>query len=182
MYFRPRDFISTPSLYNIFYSLSFLSIHLISIPFFYPNIGWEEKCVYKLALGANTQGHFVQVITSKSQERDLSIFPFRVIESDLIIIGGMPFSINLLNILKEEISKSDIVHIHFPPGWFSECACLYCLLYSKPYILHVHLMPRKTTKLGFLLKPYLLIFFKKMLQRADKIIVATNYTKNLLNP
>jgi rhamnosyl/mannosyltransferase len=137
---------------------------------YYPHIGGIETVVRNIAEGLNNRADINVLVCSgeKSDTKDEIINGVKVKRcKSMGTYFSMPVSLSFFRYFREMSEKSDIVHIHMP----FPLADIACFLsgYKGKVILSWHSDIVKQKKLMVFYKP----FMKYLLERADKIVVAT---------
>jgi glycosyltransferase involved in cell wall biosynthesis len=155
-------------------------------PFYPPNIGGAEACVYYLAKEEARLGHDVSVVTSSLplQDRRAFVFTRDLFElSDVKVrkLGGfifriVPINLKLIPYLCKE--NFDIIHLHILGfAYQPEVTALISALKGIPLISHIHTNPAG----GLMwLKPYLHFTSRIVFKRSKAIIVPTERFKSLI--
>ena len=137
--------------------------------YYYPHIGGIERVVQQIAEGLCLKTEMTVLVSSEDKRRheesDNSINLIRLPRN--IKIDSMPISFSLFSELRKLSKNQDIIHLHMP----FPLGDLACLLsgYKGKIVLWWHSDVVRQKKLMFFYKPIM----KKMLKRADAIIVAT---------
>lgn len=137
--------------------------------YYYPHIGGIERIVQQIAEGLSERTKMTVLVSSEDkgryEENEKNINLIRLPRN--IKIGNMPVSISLFKELRKLSDKQDVIHLHMP----FPIGDLACLLsgYRGKFVLWWHSDVVRQKRLMFFYKPIM----KKMLQRADAIVVAT---------
>lgn len=142
-----------------------------------PHLGGEELVAARLA-GMQAQTHDVTVYTSTvgaaaapRREHDGRL---RVFRDAARSVGHTPIVPRLLTRLVRHRPRPDIVHVHAGLAVTPEIVRLATWLRQVPYVAHVHLMVRPSSRLGALLLPaYQRTLYAGFLRRAARVICLT---------
>ncbi len=148
-------------------------MHILHLSkYYHPYRGGIEKVIKELSETAVQQGHKVTVIcASESPQRiEEMVNGVQVIRlAKWTSLFSQPITPSVFTEVKEWFQKVDVVHLHTPNPLF-ESACL-AFDIPCPLVVTYHCEVMKARTLNNIYRP----IAKKVLQRADRILVATEY-------
>jgi glycosyltransferase involved in cell wall biosynthesis len=142
-----------------------------------PHLGGEELVAQRLAT-MQARGHDVTVYTSDvgagQAPRRETAGRLRVVRDRALRVGNTPVLWRLCARLVRHRPTPDVVHVHGGLAAVPEMVRLGAWLRGVPYVVHVHLMVRPSSRAGRVLLPlYQRAFYAPFLRRAAFVIVLT---------
>ena len=142
-----------------------------------PHLGGEELVAQQLA-GRQAQTHDVTVYTSRvgaaTAPRREQHGRLRVFRDGSRSLGNTPVTPHLLGRLIRHRPRPDIVHVHGGLAVTPEIVRIASWLRGIPYVVHLHLMVRPSSRAGTLLLPvYQRPFYTGFLRQAARVICLT---------
>ncbi|HET9516741.1 MAG TPA: glycosyltransferase family 4 protein [Actinoplanes sp.] len=143
-----------------------------------PHLGGEELVAQQLA-GLQAQRHDVTVYTSRvgarAAPRREQHGRLRVFRDGARRLGNTPITPHLLPRLLRHQPRPDIVHVHAGLAVTPEIVRFASWLRGIPYVVHLHLMVRASSRAGTVLLPlYQRLFYAGFLRRAARVICLTD--------
>lgn len=143
-----------------------------------PHLGGEELVAQHLA-GLQSQRHDVTVYTSRvgasAAPRREQHGRLRVFRDGARSLGNTPITPHLLRRLLRHQPRPDIVHVHAGLAVTPEIVRFASWLRGIPYVVHLHLMVRPSSRAGTVLLPlYQRLFYAGFLRHAARVICLTD--------
>ena len=151
-------------------------------PYYPPHLGGVENCAAQIAERLAEKGYAVSVYTSDrgystqgvSRSRKPHVRYLKSIE-----IAHTPILFTLFFRLLT-LPKHALIHLHVAQAFLPEIVYLTSKLRRIPYIAHFHLDVDPSGPYGFLLDAYKLLFLKRVLKSAAKIICLSEAQKQTI--
>ena len=153
------------------------------IQFFAPQFGGTVNAVYNLSKELSKQGHDVTIITTdfgfnkdystSIEEAGVQVVPFKCVFN----WASFLYSPSMKNWLNNNIMKFDVIHMHNFRSYQNSAVCDYAIKHEIPYILHAHGSILQIFKKKSLKKLFDLIYGKKILKNAAKLIAVSDLEK-----
>ncbi|GAA2519126.1 glycosyltransferase family 4 protein [Winogradskya humida] len=153
-------------------------MEILQVATFYPpHLGGEELVAQQLA-GMQAHRHDVTVYASRvgaaGAPRREQHGRLRVVRDGARSLGNTPVTPRLLSRLIRHRPRPDIVHVHAGLAMTPEIVRLASWLRGIPYVVHLHLMVRPSSRAGALLLPvYQRVFYAGFLRHAARVICLT---------
>lgn len=145
------------------------------VAYYPPHLGGMENAVKEISENSAKRGHQVKVFTSDIGCKNVKLKSTKNLKIYRLLgweFGHFPILPSLFFKLIK-IPKDSIIHVHIAPAFVPEIVFLVSKLRGIPYVAHIHLDVRPSTKMGFLLPFYKKVFLQKILNYSSKIIVPT---------
>lgn len=153
-------------------------MEIVQVAGFYPpHLGGEELVAQRLAT-MQAETHDVTVYTSDVGRGDAPrrehAGRLRVIRDRALRMGNTPVIVGLVPRLLRHRPTPDVIHVHGGLAAVPEMVRLGAGLRGVPYIVHVHLMVRPSSRAGRVLLPlYQRLLYAPFLRRAALVICLT---------
>jgi alpha-maltose-1-phosphate synthase len=149
-----------------------------------PHLGGEELVAQHLA-GLQSQRHDVTVYTSRvgaaAAPRREQHGRLRVFRDGARSLGNTPITPHLLRRLLRHQPRPDIVHVHAGLAVTPEIVRFASWLRGIPYVVHLHLMVRPSSRAGTVLLPlYQRLFYAGFLRHAARVICLTDAMREVV--
>jgi len=141
-----------------------------------PHLGGQELVVQTLARVQAAAGHRVTVLTSSigGEAGDTEEHGVRVWRLRTWALASTPVMPRLPVVLLAHSPRPDVVHLHTGHALVAEQVMLACRVRRIPYVVHVHLLVRPSSRVGRALLPlYRRTLFGWFLRHAAQVICLT---------
>jgi glycosyltransferase involved in cell wall biosynthesis len=170
--------------YQALYESAMLPHLVHAFPYYPPHVGGAEQRIEDLINGLSVNGYEVDMVTS-----DIGSKPGEYIQKNIAIhrlrsmrIGPTPIIFLLPYVLWKQSKKNKtIFHVHIAHAFLPEVAFLIAKLKHVPYIAHIRLNVKKSSKWGLFLPIYKKIILGPILRGSDKVIVLTHDYVEVIN-
>jgi glycosyltransferase involved in cell wall biosynthesis len=160
-------------------------VEIVQIAGLYPpHLGGAELVAQRLAT-LQARAHDVTVYTSDVGRGDAprreDTGRLRVVRDRAMRVGNTPVVPRLMERLLRHHPRPDVVHVHGGLAAWPETVRLATLLRRVPYVVHVHLMVRPSSRAGRVLLPaYQHTLYAQFLRRAALVICLTEAMREQL--
>ena len=151
-------------------------------PGYPPSIGGVQNVAKEISVGLANMGHEVTVFTctngikdiKRQTEKNLTVYYLKDFVFAHTPVVPMLFFRLLL------IPTDSIMHVHISKAFIPEIVYLISKIRKIPYVAHFHLDVEPSGRLGFLLPIYKMIFLRRVLKNANKVVVLSTRYKDLM--
>ena len=152
------------------------------VAYYPPHMGGMEQTANKISEQLFLRGHHVEVFTSNvgcEKDKLKSTNRLKINYLPAFEFAHTPIAPSLFFKLAK-VNKKSIIHVHVAHSFYPEVAYMISKIRKIPYIVQIHTDAFPSGRLGILLPLYKIIFLKRIIKGASKIIVLTKDYENLI--